>query len=253
MNLYLYAIVPETYGQTVRDLSLEGIDQQLVDVEILAPFAVVYSRAQKKRYLSSRSNLLCHELVQEKIMTAIPNHLGVPLPLQFGLVVADWAEVHQALIVPYAAKLSSLLQELVGKREVSVKIFWDEKVELDLELQENQDLQQQKQAYGVKALSMDQAIEVGQIVANALEQRKTRIVNHFMALLSPMALKSIIGKPMTTNMTDMIGNISFLIENDREPEFAQQVEAIDALYDSRLRLRYNNFTAPYNFVKLSET
>lgn len=249
MSLYLYAIVPEAYGQTVRDLSLQGMDQQPVTVEILSPFAVVYSMAQKKRYLSSRANLLCHELVQEKIMEAIPNHLGVPLPLQFGLVVADWAEVNQDLIVPYSEKLSGLLQELVGKREVSIKIFWDAETELALELAENQDLQRQRQAYGTKTLSIDEAIEVGQAVENALEQRKTKIVNHFITALSPLASKSITGKPMTA---DMIGNVSFLIANEREPEFGQQVEAIDALYGSRLRLRYNNFTAPYNFVKLSD-
>lgn len=249
MNLYLYAIIPQAYSTTVDDLALLGMDQQLVSTEILPPFAVVYSMAQKKRYLSSRANLLCHELVQEKIMAAIPNYLAVPLPLQFGLVVADWEEVHQALIMPYREKLSDLLQELIGKREVSIKIFWEQETELALELAENQDLARQRQTYGSKTLSIDEAIEVGQAVENALEQRKTKIVDHFIAALSPLAAKHIVGKSMTV---DMIGNVSFLIANDREPEFAQKVEEIDGLYNSRLRLRYNNFTAPYNFVKLSD-
>jgi hypothetical protein len=145
--------------------------------------------------------------------------------------------------------LSDLLQELIGKREVSIKIFWEQETELALELAENQDLARQRQTYGSKTLSIDEAIEVGQAVENALEQRKTKIVDHFIAALSPLAAKHIVGKSMTV---DMIGNVSFLIANDREPEFAQKVEEIDGLYNSRLRLRYNNFTAPYNFVKLSD-
>lgn len=46
----------------------------------------------------------------------------------------------------------------------------------------------------------------------------------------------------------MIYNGSYLIDWDREPEFATAVENLDKQFENRLRIRYNNFTAPYNFV-----
>ena len=48
----------------------------------------------------------------------------------------------------------------------------------------------------------------------------------------------------------MIYNAAYLIEWDRESEFSQQVDALDRSFENRLRLRYNNFTAPYNFARL---
>jgi hypothetical protein len=48
----------------------------------------------------------------------------------------------------------------------------------------------------------------------------------------------------------MLYNAAFLIDWEREPEFAQAIEALDAKFDNRLRIRYNNFTAPFNFVNM---
>jgi hypothetical protein len=46
----------------------------------------------------------------------------------------------------------------------------------------------------------------------------------------------------------MIYNGSFLIDWNKEPEFAAAVESLDQQFANRLRIRYNDFTAPYNFV-----
>jgi len=48
----------------------------------------------------------------------------------------------------------------------------------------------------------------------------------------------------------MIYNSAYLIDWDREAEFSQRVESLDHQFENRLRLLYNNFTAPYNFAYL---
>jgi Gas vesicle synthesis protein GvpL/GvpF len=53
-------------------------------------------------------------------------------------------------------------------------------------------------------------------------------------------------------LTDsMIYNAAYLIPWDAEPRFSEQVEALDQQFENRLRIRYNNFTAPFNFAQLA--
>jgi hypothetical protein len=51
---------------------------------------------------------------------------------------------------------------------------------------------------------------------------------------------------------DMIYNAAFLIPWENESLFSERVEAIDQNFAERLRIRYNNFTAPYTFAQISE-
>ncbi len=51
----------------------------------------------------------------------------------------------------------------------------------------------------------------------------------------------------------MIYNSAYLIAWDRESEFGDRVESLDRQFEGRLRIRYNNFTAPYNFAQLEQS
>ena len=54
-------------------------------------------------------------------------------------------------------------------------------------------------------------------------------------------------------MTDaMIYNAAYLIPWNGEADFSQAIEKLDHEFEGRLRIRYNNFTAPYNFAQLSQ-
>jgi hypothetical protein len=50
----------------------------------------------------------------------------------------------------------------------------------------------------------------------------------------------------------MIYNAAYLIPWDQETDFAAAIEALDGEFEDRLRIRYNNFTAPYNFAQLDQ-
>ena len=104
-----------------------------------------------------------------------------------------------------------------------------------------------------KALSMDQAIAIGKELEEALEQRQQDIIDGFMQFLQPLCRlcsEYIVGALLTENM---LYSVAFLIDWDHEPEFAIAIEKLDAKYDNRLRIRYNNFTAPFNFVNLRKS
>jgi len=247
MSLYLYAILQADHIELVKDFQLQGMNDQPVQFHILHPFAIAYSDSQQDRYLASRANLITHETVLESLMKAIDPHQSVPLPLQFGLVVEEWEEVQRDLLIPYEGKLQELIQNLIGKREVSVKLFWNQTEELNLAVAENKDLRQRREALVGKVLSMDEAIAIGQELEAAIEERQQIIIEAFLNTLKPLSHEYVEGELLTESM---IYNGSFLIDWDKEPEFASAVEALDRQFENRLRIRYNDFTAPYNFVNV---
>ncbi|ABA19699.1 Gas vesicle synthesis GvpLGvpF [Trichormus variabilis ATCC 29413] len=241
-GLYLYGIFPDPIPETV---ALQGLDSQLVYSQVIDGFTFLYSEAQQEKYLASRRNLISHEKVLEQAMHAGFRTL---LPLRFGLVVKNWETVVTQLLQPYKAQLRELFQKLAGRREVSVKIFWDSKAELQAMMDSHQDLKQKRDQMEGKALSMEEVIQIGQLIESNLLSRKESIIQAFFDELKPLADEVIESDPMTE---DMIYNAAFLIPWENESIFSQQVEAIDHKFGERLRIRYNNFTAPYTFAQIS--
>lgn len=242
-GLYLYGIFPPPGPQ---GLELEGLDKQPVGTQEVDGFVFLYSEAQQERYLASRKNLLGHERVLEQAMEQ-----GYPtlLPLQFGLIIEDWESVHKQLIAPKGEALKQLFERLDGKREVGIKLFWEEDQELETLLQENDQLRQERDSLEGKSLSMDQVVHIGQSIEYAVASRKQAIISKFQGTLNPLATEVIENDPLTASM---IYNAAYLIPWDEEPNFGHQVEELDHQFENRLKIRYNNFTAPYNFAQLSE-
>lgn len=242
-GLYLYGIFPMPGPQ---NLEIQGLDKQLVQTHFLDGFAFLYSEAQQDRYLASRRNLLDHEKVLEQAMHAGYRTL---LPLQFGLIISDWNTVTQQLTGRHAESLAQLLNKLSGQREVGVKVFWDADLELQALLEENQDLRTERDRLEGKSLSMDQVVQIGQSIEQAIQNRQQTIIQLFREALNPLAIETIENDPLTDAM---IYNAAYLIHWDTEPAFNQKVEMLDQQFEGKLRIRYNNFTAPFNFARLEE-
>ncbi len=240
-GFYLYGIFP-TPGP--ENLQLQGLDKQPIEKEQVENFVFLYSQALQQRYLASRRNLLDHEKVLEAAMHAGHRTL---LPLQFGLIVEGWETVEQNLIQPYGDRLQHLFAKLEGKREVGVKVLWDTNAELQRLLTENPQLQEQRDRLEGKPLSMDEVIAIGQTLEQSMQTRQQSIVTAFQTSLNPLALEIVENDLLTDTM---IYNAAYLISWDTETLFAEKIEELDQQFTDRLRIRYNNFTAPYNFAKL---
>jgi flagellar motor switch/type III secretory pathway protein FliN len=240
-GLYLYGIFPAT---GVHEITLEGLDRQPVQSHTMDEFTFLYSEAQQNRYLASRRNLLGHERVLEQAMECGYRTL---LPLQFGLIVDDWTTVESQLIKTQSENLKGLFSKLEGRREVSVKIFWEADQELENLMQENEGLRTERDRLEGQSLSMDQIVKIGQAIEAELGERKQDIIQAFQETLDPLAIEQIENDLLTDSM---IYNAAYLIPWESEPEFSEQVEALDLRFEGRLRIRYNNFTAPFNFAQL---
>ncbi|GAB1543252.1 hypothetical protein NUACC21_59260 [Scytonema sp. NUACC21] len=241
-GLYLYGIFPEAISDSVI---LEGLDKQIVHNYSIDGFNFLYSEAKQQKYLASRKNLLCHEKVLEEAM-----HQGfrTHLPLRFGLVVKTWNTVNEQLLSPHKEKLEALFQKLDGRREVSVKVLWNSQEEIQALLKSNPELREKRNAMEGKNLKMEEVIEIGQMIEQGLEARKEAIIQTFEDELNGLAEEVVENDTMTE---EMIYNAAYLIPWDSESLFSEKVELIDQKFSDRLRIRYNNFTAPYTFAQLS--
>ena len=240
-GFYIYGILTLPAPE---NLNLQGLDRQPVQIKILDGFAVIYSEAQQERYLASRRNLLSHEKALEEIMQAGDRNL---LPVQFGLLVSSWETVSQQLIRPHQEELTQLLAKLSGCREVSVKVFWDTDAEIQGLLAEHQNLKTERDKLVGQPLSMEQAIQIGQAIEQGMNDRKQGIIDVFQGTLNSIAIDVVENTPQ---MDTMIYNSAYLIPWEAESQFSEHVEALDRQFEDRLRIRYNNFTAPYNFARL---
>lgn len=240
-GLYLYGIFP-TPGPT--HLALEGLDKQPVKAHQLDQFVFLYSEAQQERYLASRRNLLGHERVLEQ---AMEHGFHTLLPLQFGLIIDDWDLVREQLVTPHSEKLSILLHHLDGQREVGIKVFWETEQELAALMAENDNLRTERDRLEGRTLSMDEVVRIGQAIEQAMDARKDAIIQTFQSTLDPLATRVVENDSMTDTM---IYNAAYLIPWESETEFSAHVEALDHKFENRLRIRYNNFTAPFNFAQL---
>ncbi|MCC5634512.1 GvpL/GvpF family gas vesicle protein [Nostoc sp. CHAB 5844] len=241
MSFYIYGILTLPAPE---NLNLQGLDGQLVQIKVLDGFAVIYSEAQQERYLASRRNLLSHEKVLEEIMQGGDRNL---LPVQFGLLVATWETFSQQLIRPHQEELTQLLAKLSGRREVSVKVFWDTDAEIQGLLAEHPNLKTERDKLIGQPLSMEQAIQIGQAIEQGINDRKQSIIDLFQRTLNSIAIDVVENTPQ---MDTMIYNSAYLIPWEAESQFSEHVEALDRQFENRLRIRYNNFTAPYNFARL---
>ncbi|MFN6559426.1 MAG: GvpL/GvpF family gas vesicle protein [Nostoc sp. ChiSLP01] len=240
-GFYIYGILTLPAPE---NLNLEGLDRQPVQIKILDGFAVIYSEAQQERYLASRRNLLSHEKVLEDIMEAGDRNL---LPMQFGLLISSWETVSEQLIRPHQEELTQLLAKLSGCREVSVKVFWDTEAEIQGLLAEHPNLKTQRDKLVGQPLSMEQAIQIGQAIEQGMSDRKQGIIDVFQGTLNSIAIDMVENTPQ---MDTMIYNAAYLIPWEAESQFSEHVEALDRQFENRLRIRYNNFTAPFNFARL---
>jgi hypothetical protein len=242
-GLYLYGIFPPP-GPT--GLDLQGLDKQPIHTHTVDNFVFLYSEAQQERYLASRRNLLGHEQVLEQ---AMEHGYRTLLPLQFGLIINDWETVRTQLLLPRGETLNALFDKLEGKREVGVKVFWDQTTELETLMQENEALRAERDRLEGTSLSMDQVVKIGQAIERAMADRKEGIIELFQQTLNPLASEVVENDLLTS---DMIYNAAYLIPWDDEPQFGEQVEALDQQFDSRLKIRYNSFTAPFNFARIED-
>ncbi len=91
----------------------------------------------------------------------------------------------------------------------------------------------------------NEVIAIGQEIEKAMQNRQQGIIDKFKQTLNPIAKEMVENENLTHAM---IYNAADLIPWDTKPEFSDKIEELDQYFNHPIRVRYNDFTAPFNCV-----
>lgn len=244
---YLYCIIPCSEERTFEDVLPIGNANGRVHTVWRDGLAVVVSESPDTKYESSRSNMMAHERVQERVMNDYPL-----LPIRFGTVAASGSPVQDIgkLLEKRSQEFARLLESLDGKVELGLKALWrEEKAIYEEILVENAAIRRLRNSLARRppaALRLE-ALPLGEMVKNALERKKREEAQ---ALLAPLLR---VAKNVRQNdiiLDRMILNAAFLLEESRQEEMDQAVSNLDDQMGRRLTLKYTGPNPPWNFVEI---
>lgn len=209
--------------------------------------AVVVSDATTREYESSRSNMLAHQRVQERVLEEF-----TLLPVRFG-TIADGAasdESIRKLLKKRRQEFKQLLADLDGTVELGLKALWrDEKAVFGEIADREKDIARLRDSLRGKPplASHYERIRLGEMVKEALERQRKVEAQSILAPLRQIAQRTI-ENPVIVDR--MIINAAFLVDKGREEELDRGVSSLNEELGKRVSFRYVGPVPPYNFVNV---
>ena len=136
-----------------------------------------------------------------------------------------------------------------GRIELGLKAFWYEEAIFREVVEENAAIRSLRD--GLAGRSSEETyydrIRLGEMVEAAMGRKREEDAEKILARLRPLVLKTRTNKTITDRM---ILNAAFLLDQDREVDFDQGVQQLDAEMGHRLMLKYVGPVPAYNFVNI---
>jgi hypothetical protein len=235
------------YGVTRADLVLPDGLQGLYDAPVttvaddeLAALVTECPEAPTAR----RAELMAHARVLEQVIET-----ETVLPMQFGMTMPDDQTVRHDLLVAHRPRLGSLLSELDGTVQLTVKVVYREDDVLREVLRHSPRLlriREQLATIPPEAAHFKRA-DFGQEIAAELERMGSRDGGEILAALAPLSLAHAEGRLLSAYH---ILNAAFLVRREERTRFDEAVGAIAKQWQELGTVRYLGPQPPYSFVDL---
>jgi len=244
---YLYCIIRHGEERAFDDAVAIGGETGSVYTFPHGDLAVVVSDAHTDRYDPTRSNMLGHQRVQERVMQEF-----TVLPVRFG-TLADGASPTdniRRLLEKRGQEFEDLLSEMDGKVELGLKALWrDERAVFEEIAAQDGDVRRLRDSLKGKPPEAThyERIRLGEMVKKALERRRKAEAAVFLVPLGRIADRSV---ENAVNVDRVVVNAAFLVESEREKEFDQAMERLEGDHGQRVSFRYVGPVPPYDFVNI---
>jgi len=240
---YMYCIVEE---ETSRNFASKNIGAQAAVVHSV-PFkdiGAVISDSPIMKYPLISDNYLAHQRVVEE---ALFNDLN-PLPVRFATIARDEQSILAILEKRYD-EFKTHFEQMRGKRELGLKVFWEGDIAYKEIVQENRGIKELRDK--ITSLSSEktyfQKIELGELVEKALsakrEQEQEMLLRSLKHICTDYRMGRIIGDKLLLNT-------SFLVDSAQEALFDDHVQTMAEENRGRLQIKYVGPIPPYNFVEI---
>ena len=242
---YIYCIVGTKQERNFGPIGIGGRDNEVLTISY-DDLSMVVSNCTMSKLKVSRQNLLTHEKVIEVVMKEFD---GV-LPVRFGTIASGADEIRNLLDRRYR-EFKTALRDMEHKIELGVKGIWGNKDVIFSEIvEENKDIKKAKEMLlndkGKK--NIQAKMEVGKMVARALEKKKEKEASKIVDVLRRTAVNYKLNKTMGDGM---FINAAFLVDKGREKEFDNIVDDLSEEYKDKIRFMYAGPLPVYNFINIT--
>lgn len=245
---YLYCLTHAApFADSAPPLACAGIGGDLARPRVIcfADLAAIVCDAPFARYDITRANVLAHEEVIEEAMTRAD-----VLPVRFGTIAEGDGVIQERLLRRGAWALHQQLNRVRGCVELGLKVLWQsdrlfmEIADADSTIRALRDDIAGEDAAAVYA----QQIQLGELVAGAIERMREWEEERLLAALRPLAHATQINPPQ---MDMMALNASFLVARAAVAAFEARVSVLRQQQRERLIVKLIGPLPPYSFVDLA--
>lgn len=241
---YLYAVgranraIPTWLG----DAPVDGAGQPFTLTH--NGLVVVMSAGSKDRYPISRKNLLAHKNIVENFTKLTPT-----LPVRFNTVAPSLDILRRRLLTQKATELQEKISSVDGRVEISVRATWiDDAKLLERVLAEETQIRELRDSLAAGGAGHQQRIRLGQLVENAILERRDQLGAKLEAYLKPL----VEGLARGTLPDRVVANLSLLLPESKFDEVEAAIYAFDAENDLTI-VRITGPLAPFTFSEMTVT
>lgn len=240
---YIYGVV----SSSTEPPSVAGIGGAPLGLISVDGVAALASDAPEGELVMGREAMTTHARVLEAAHAA-----GTVLPMRFGVVMDDEAQVVSGLLEARHRELAAQLEQFAGKAELKLRATYEEQSVLSEVVTKDQDVARLRESLrgAPEEATYYGRIQLGEMVARAIERIRERDAEEIMQALAPLALATELKPPAHERI---VVNASFLVDESRLGEFDAAVERVGESQAGRMRFKYTGPLPPHSFVTFEGT
>jgi len=264
-GLYFYCIKEKTEEHPT--FSIKGIDEKgevftitFRDVEAVVSKVSLEEFGSSEIQKRSQEDLswikekaVTHEKVIEQAMRK-EDKISSLIPMRFGIIFKDEMSLEEELSKDYP-KIKSVLENLKGKQEWSIKIYLKDKETFEKLIKEKNETIKEKEkeiASLPEGVAFFMEEELKEIIAKETSKELNNFAEDIFERLKDFSFDLVKGKLLEKELTGkekpMVLNVSCLILEDRIEDFKKGVEALDQDINTKgFYLEYSGPWPAYNF------
>ena len=243
-NTWIYGVVPA--GAALEEIERRDNLPEVWVVEA-GDLGAIVGNPPGENAKATRDQALAHARVLEAAIIDAP-----VVPMRFGIVVPGGDEgVGSDLLDARHDELTRLLRKFEDRVQMTLKVTYDDDTALrEIVESEPEAVQLREQArQGSELETRNARVRLGELISNALEQRRERDKIDIFERLKPVSIAAV-DEAIETEF--MILNAPFLIERDRIEEFEEAVDEVAHQRQDRMHFTLLGPMPAFNFLEVEE-
>lgn len=238
-SLYVYGVM--SAGQARAWPGTTGIDGP-VRVVVSEDLAALVSPLAPGHVPGRREDIEAHRHVLE-----LANEVATTVPMRFGMVIDGEAVVRERLLGEHAERLSTLLRDLAGQVQMTVRAYYADGALLETVAASDPELARRAVAIAERPedQTRDERIALGERIARAADERRTGDGDALLSHLMPFASDVRVDPPGSERVAL---SAHLLVPREQRPGLDATVRALSRELDGVLAISYIGPLPPYAFA-----